>query len=215
MNNPKISEDPRAAILRAIDASLKRFATDGWPFVEQTVTEGRFRFGATPKHHWCGEYVQYILECAFGKLPFLNRSSLGRWRPGENLSSITTAARLAGAIETGCWGVPGDILILDRPLGGHICFQYGPHEPGKPYKTADGNGPSAGVGLNERAAADRPVACYDTAKLVNATALANGPEGRAQAPEGYALVETPLASLKAGDHYITPESLVHGRWLVR
>ena len=209
MSTQNAEKDPRACVLAAIDEAIARFAREGFAFVDNDVTEGRRR-DATPEkpHHWCGAFVSYILERCFGPLSFLNRKSVrGTWRVGADLSSVSEAAQRVGASSREI-GVPGDILILDRPLGGHICFQYGPRARGEAYATGDGNGPGGGIAINRRLGTDEPLATIDLARLVQAY------DTRNVGAETFVLEEVSVEELRPGDRFIRREDLTRGAWRI-
>lgn len=127
-------------------------------------TEGRDSWvdpqGQVKKYGWCGDFITWVLSqpaIAVRRGSILNRAELnGKWMPGDTLARFDRWAKNAGASHTYGEVVSnvyspssGDIVILNTPKGGHICF-FKSWISGTAFRSIDGNGPGGITAVNTR-----------------------------------------------------------------
>lgn len=146
MDIPPFRQKVHAEAIKLADAQIR----EGSDF-QLVMTEGRKDWtapdGSVKRYAWCGDFVTYIMMANHCETPeCLNRvATRGSWAPGRNISMLIECARSVDrayygkdAYARAMMNVPGDILVLDVPNGGHVCF-LDQVNSAESYVTCDGN----------------------------------------------------------------------------
>lgn len=178
------------------------------------VTEGRIN---TPnmKYSFCGDTASYILMKCGAPAAALNRERInGKWRAGENISTIINYAKMRGAIKPWKDVKYGDILVLPRPAGDHICFgaMLETDDRAIGYRTFDGNGPTGGIAYHLREPTDIPIVVIDTPKLIEGGTTAAANTNVESTPDGSYILEVDAGQATPGDWVLKVDDKNMGTW---